>query len=177
MIFEETSIAGLFAIRLERHRDERGSFARLFSRDSFAARGLPSEFVQQSLSVTDRAGTLRGMHFQRDPHAETKFVRCLRGAIHDVVADLRPDSPSYQRWQAFRLSPEDELSLLIPRGCAHGFLTLRDDCEILYQMDEPYAPDFADGFRYDDPAIGIAWPRPPALIADKDLAWKPLRLR
>lgn len=177
MLFEPTNIAGLVAIRLERRVDERGSFARLFCRDEFAAQGLISSFVQASLSVTERAGTLRGMHFQRAPYAEVKFVRCVRGAIHDVVADLRPDSPSYLHWQAFDLSAHRDLSLYIPAGCAHGFQTLQDDCEVLYQMDVPYQPGFADGFRFDDPALGIDWPLPITVIAEKDLEWPPLASR
>ena len=171
MRFEPTEIAGLFAMHLARFADERGSFARLFCRDTFAQAGLADTLVQASLSVTRRAGTLRGMHFQRPPHAEVKLVRCVRGAIFDVVADLRRDSATYLRWQGFELSPEGEVALYIPEGCAHGFLTLTDDCEVLYQMSTAYAPDFADGVRYDDPALGIVWPRPAALVAEKDLAW------
>ncbi len=174
MRFESTEIDGLIAVRLERHADERGSFARLFCREEFAAAGLATELVQESLSVTQKAGTLRGMHFQRAPHAEVKFVRCVRGAIHDVVADLRPDSPSYLRWQAFRLDAHGDVALYIPAGCAHGFQTLQDDCEVLYQMDVPYQPDFADGCRFDDGLLGIEWPLPVTVIARKDLEWPPL---
>ncbi len=177
MLFETTPIAGLVAVRLERQEDERGSFARLFCRDEFAAHGLATAFVQESLSVTRRAGTVRGMHFQRVPHQEVKYVRCTRGAVHDVVADLRPDSPTYLRWQAFRLEAGGSLSLYIPAGCAHGFQTIEDDCELLYQMDTPYQPAFADGFRFDDPALGIAWPHPVTVIAEKDRAWPPLTSR
>ncbi len=133
MRFEATDIASLVAVMLTRHADARGSFARLFCRDEFAAHGLANVFVQASLSVTPRAGTLRG--------------------------------------QVFELSPESDAALCSPEGCAHGFLTLTDDCEVLYQMSVPYAPDFADGVRYDDPALGIVWPRPVALVAEKDLAW------
>ena len=171
MHFAPTEIAGLIAVRLERIADARGSFARLFCRDTFAAHGLADVFVQASLSLTRRAFTLRGMHFQRPPHAEVKLVRCVRGAIFDVVADLRRDSPSFRRWQGFELSPQSDVALYIPQGCAHGFLTLVDDSEVLYQMSTPYAPDFADGVRYDDPALGIAWPHAPVLVAEKDLAW------
>ena len=174
MQFEPTGIAGLVAVKLTRHADARGSFARLFCRDEFAAHGLADVFVQASLSVTRRAGTLRGLHFQRPPHAEVKLVRSVRGAIFDVVADLRRDSPTYLRWQGFELSPESDVALCIPEGCAHGFLTLTDDCEVLYQMSVQYAPDFADGVRYDDPALGIVWPRAVALVAEKDLAWAPI---
>jgi dTDP-4-dehydrorhamnose 3,5-epimerase len=174
MKFETTTIPGLFAVKLERHVDARGSFARLFCRDDFAASGLETAFVQESLSVTRQAGTIRGMHFQTEPHQEVKFVRCVRGAIYDVVADLRPESLGLHRWQAFELSPESDIALYIPKGCAHGFQTLMDDSEVLYQMSTPYAPAAADGFRYDDCMIGITWPRPLAMIAEKDLAWPPL---
>jgi dTDP-4-dehydrorhamnose 3,5-epimerase len=171
MKFATTEIAGLWAVRLEPHEDARGSFARIFCREEFAAHDLVVDFVQASLSVTRLAGTLRGMHYQRPPHAEVKLVRCVRGAIHDVVADLRPASPSYMRWQAFELDQSGDLSLYIPTGCAHGFQTLADDAVVLYQMSAAYAPAYADGFRFDDPALKIAWPRPITSIADKDLAW------
>lgn len=174
MRFEPTDIMGLLAVRLTRFADSRGSFARLFCRDIFAAHGLAHSFVQASLSVTRHAGTLRGLHFQRPPHAEAKLVRCVRGAIFDVVADLRCDSPTYRRWQSFELSPESDVALYIPEGCAHGFQTLVDDCEVLYEMSRPHAPSFADGVRYDDPALGIVWPREVTVIADKDLAWAPI---
>ena len=174
MRFETTGIEGLIAVRPERHADERGSFARLFCREEFAAAGLKTEFVQQSLSVTRKAGTLRGLHFQRAPHGEVKFVCCVRGAIYDVVADLRPDSPSYMRWQGFRLDQHGDVSLYIPAGCAHGFQSLQDDCQVLYQMDVPYQPEFADGCRYDDEALRIDWPLPVTMIAKKDLEWRPL---
>jgi dTDP-4-dehydrorhamnose 3,5-epimerase len=170
MRFEATEIVGLWAVRLERHEDDRGSFARTFCRQEFAASDLVVDFVQASLSVTRLAGTLRGMHYQRPPFAEVKLVRCVRGAIYDVIADLRPKSASYMRWQAFRLDPSGN-SLYIPAGCAHGFQTLADDTEVLYQMSAVYAPTHADGFRFDDPALGIVWPREVTSIADKDLAW------
>lgn len=177
MQFERTEIDGLMAIRLSRFEDERGSFARLFCRDTFAEHGLFDTVAQASLSVTRRAGTLRGMHFQRPPHAEVKLVRCVRGAIHDVVVDLRPASPTYLRWQGFRLEPQGDIALCIPKGCAHGFLTLVDDCEVLYQMSTPYAPGFADGVRHDDPRIGIVWPGEIALVAEKDRSWPLLSQR
>lgn len=174
MKFETTAIPGLTVVRLQRHADARGSFARLFCREEFAAAGLFADIAQASLSVTARAGTLRGMHFQRPPHAEVKYVRCVRGAIHDVVADLRPDSPAYLRWQAFRLEPASDLALCIPQGCAHGFQTLEDDCEVLYQMSTAYAASHADGVRFDDPLLGIVWPREISLINEKDLCWPKL---
>ncbi len=177
MQFQPTDIEGLTAIRLTRFADERGTFARLFCRDSFAGHGLVHSFVQASLSVTQHAGTLRGLHFQRPPHEEVKLIRCVRGAIFDVVADLRPASPTYLRWQGFELSPESDIALYIPKGCAHGFQTLCDDCEVLYQMSTPYAPGYADGVRYDDPMLNIGWPRAVAMIADKDLAWPAIPAR
>ena len=171
MNFDPTDIADLWAVRLQPREDERGAFARLFCREEFAAHGLFTEIAQASLSVTRRAGTLRGLHFQRPPHAEVKFVRCVRGAIHDVVCDLRRASPSYLRWQGFRLEPASDLALCIPPGCGHGFQTLEDDCEVLYQMSVPYAAGHADGVRFDDPALGIVWPREITLMAEKDLCW------
>jgi dTDP-4-dehydrorhamnose 3,5-epimerase len=174
MLFETTKIDGLWAVRLDRHRDERGNFVRLFDRAEFAARGLATTFVQQSLSVTRLRGTLRGMHFQQPPHAEVKFIRCVRGEIYDVVADLRPGSPSQGRWEAVRLSAEDDLCLYIPAGCAHGFQTLSDDVEVLYQMDTAYAPDAASGFRFDEPAFAIGWPLPVTMLSEKDASWPQL---
>ena len=171
MIFRETTLAGVHLVLIERHADARGSFGRTFCSSEFAARGLPAEFVQASASVSLRAGTLRGMHYQRAPHAEAKLVRCVRGAIHDVVADLRPDSPSCGRWQAFELREGGDAMLYIPPGLAHGFQTLADETEVLYQMSAAFAPEAAAGFRYDDPAFAIAWPAPVAVIAEKDLAW------
>lgn len=177
MRFEPTEIDELSIIVPERHSDERGSFARVFCRDEFKLHGLVTEYVQASVSVTLCAGTLRGMHFQRPPHAETKLVRCVRGEVYDVVADLRPHSPSFGRWQAFHLNERDGLTLYIPDGCAHGFQTLRDECEILYQMSVAYAPQCADGFRFDDPTFQIEWPLPVGVIAPKDLEWSPISER
>jgi dTDP-4-dehydrorhamnose 3,5-epimerase len=176
MRIEATEIPDLFVVRLEWRQDERGAFARLFDGEAFAANGMPSHFLQASLSISRRTGTLRGMHFQRSPHAETKFVRCVRGAIYDVIADLRPESPSYLRWQAFEMAAGGDIALCIPKGCAHGFQVLHDDTEVLYQMDVGHAPDYADGVRYDDPTLSIAWPLPVSVVSPKDLAWPPLEL-
>ena len=173
MIFRETKLAGVHTVLIERHADPRGSFGRTFCRDEFAARGFPTEFVQASTSVSVHAGTVRGMHYQRPPYAEAKLVRCVRGAIHDVIADLRPDSPSFMQWEAFELREGGDAMLYIPPGCAHGFQTLADETEVLYQMSTPYAPEAAAGFRFDDPAFSIAWPAPVIVIAEKDLAWPP----
>ena len=174
MQFNSTTISGLWEIVLERHCDERGSFARSFCRDEFAARGLVSEFVQSSTSVTKRAGTIRGMHFQRAPFAEVKLVRCVRGLIYDVVADLRPESASYMQWQAFELGQETDTSMYIPSGCAHGFQTLTSDAEVTYSMSVPFTPGNGDGFRPDDPAFAIKWPLQATLISPKDGSWPKL---
>lgn len=176
MIFRKTELEGVWRIGTERQGDERGSFGRIFCRDEFAGHGLAAEFVQASSSITAKAGTIRAMHYQTAPHEEAKLVRCLRGAVHDVVADLRPGSPSFMRWQAFDLRAGDDCGLYIPPGCAHGFQTLTDDTEILYQMSAAFAPGHAAGFRYDDPAFAISWPLPVSVIAEKDLAWPPFLL-
>ncbi len=171
MIFERTAIDGLLLIRLQRFEDERGSFARLFSAEEFAANGGGARVAQCSLSVTRRVGTVRGMHFQRAPYEEHKLVRCVRGAIHDVIVDMRPGSHTYRQWRAFILAHDNDLALSIPPGCAHGFQTLRDDCEVLYHMDTVYAPDHAAGVRFDDPALAIDWPEPVTVVSAKDRAW------
>ncbi|WP_428395230.1 dTDP-4-dehydrorhamnose 3,5-epimerase family protein [Lichenicoccus sp.] len=174
MIFRETNIKGLYEIALERHSDARGSFARTFCEDEFAQAGLPTHFVQANSSVNVRAGTLRGMHFQRPPHEEGKLVRCVRGAIHDVVIDIRPQSPSFRQSLSFRLDCRENFSLYIPAGCAHGFQTLEDDSEVLYEMTTRHSAAYASGFRYDDPGFALSWPLPITMISEKDLAWPAL---
>jgi len=171
MIFCATSIDGARLIDIEPHEDERGFFARLWCREELAAQGLVTEVAQESLSYNRRRGTLRGLHFQRPPHAETKIVRCVRGAMSDVIVDLRPASPSYRRWQAFELTAANHRALYIPKGVAHGFQTLADDTEVAYQMSALHVPEAAAGYRYDDPAFGVAWPLPISLISPRDLAW------
>ena len=171
MRFEATGIAGLWRVRLGWHTDARGGFLRLFDSALFAAAGLPAAFAQTSLSVTRQAGSLRGLHLQRPPHAEVKLVRCLRGALHDVVVDFRENSATYRQHRSFALTAGDDVALCIPAGCAHGFQTLADATEVLYQISQPYAPDHAGGLRYDDPALGIAWPRPVSVISERDRTW------
>lgn len=139
--------------------DERGFFARTWCKEDFAARGLVAEFAQASVSFNRRRGTLRGMHYQAEPHAEIKLVRCIRGAIYDVVVDLRPDSATYCRWEAVELTADNRLTLWIPKGLAHGFQTLEDDTELSYQISAPHWPLAARGVRWDDPAFGIVWPQ------------------
>lgn len=158
-------------VEAEPRADQRGFFARIYCPEEFAAAGIAFSSTQINLSRNDRAHTLRGMHWQEAPHAEAKLVRVTAGAIHDVVIDLRPESPAFRRWQAFRLDAERANALFIPEGCAHGFLTLEDDTDVLYQMGRPYVGGQARGLRYDDPAFAIAWPAAPAVIAEADLAW------
>ena len=171
MKFELTEVPGVIRVLPQRIADERGFFARLFCPEEFAAAGCAFSPVQMSLSRNRAAHTLRGLHFQAPPFAEGKLVRAVRGAIHDVVVDLRPESPGYRRWTAATLSAENGEALLIPQGCAHGFLTLEDETDVLYQIDRLYTPGHARGVRYDDPALDIAWPAAPRVIAAADLAW------
>lgn len=173
MIFRETPIAGLWLLEPERFEDERGFFARTFCRDEWAARGLTAGVAQCSTSFNRRRGTVRGMHYQIAPDAEAKLVRCTRGALFDAVVDLRDGSPTRGRWFGTTLSAEAGNQLWIPEGLAHGFQTLADDTEIHYQISVPYAPASARGFRFDDPAVGIGWPEPVTVIAEKDLALPP----
>ncbi len=174
MIFHETTVDGAMLVDLEPHGDERGFFARAWCQNEFEAQGLTSRLVQVNLSHSRDAGTLRGMHFQRAPHEEAKLVRCTRGALFDVVADMRPGSPTEGRWFGTTLTAENRRMLYVPEGCAHGFLTLEDDTEALYQVSEFYAPGAEGGFRWDDPAFAIRWPRTPAVLSEKDEAWAPL---
>lgn len=171
MIFIETALKGAFIIELERHTDERGFFARSFCAHEFEAHGLNPTVAQCNLSYNHTKGTLRGMHFQVPPASETKLVRCTRGAIYDVIIDLRPDSPTYLEHLAVELSAQTGRALYIPEMFAHGFQTLEDDTEVAYQMGEFYTPGYARGLRYDDPAFNIQWPLPVSIISEKDLAW------
>lgn len=174
MIFHETTVDGAVLVDLDPHGDERGFFARAWCRNEFEAQGLTSRLAQVNLSHSRDAGTLRGMHFQRSPHEEAKLVRCIRGALFDVVADMRPGSPTEGRWFGTALTAQNRRMLYVPEGCAHGFLTLEDDTEALYQVSEFYAPGAEGGFRWDDPAFGIRWPRTPVVLSEKDAAWAPL---
>jgi dTDP-4-dehydrorhamnose 3,5-epimerase len=166
--FIATLFLGAYLIELDRFEDERGWFARAWCQREFAEHGLDSRLVQCNLSFNRRAGTLRGMHYQSLPYAESKLVRCVSGEIYDVIVDLRSDSESYLQWAGYRLSGENNLALFVPMGFAHGFQTLQDDSLVLYQMSEFYAPEYAQGFRYDDQMIGIRWPLPVSVISAKD---------
>ncbi|HEX8243788.1 MAG TPA: dTDP-4-dehydrorhamnose 3,5-epimerase, partial [Longimicrobium sp.] len=158
MIFTATELAGAWIVDPERLEDERGFFARTFDAGEFARRGLRSAFPQCSVSFNARAGTLRGMHFQAEPHAEAKLVRCTAGAVYDVIVDLRPESPTRLRWIGVELSAANRRALYVPEGCAHGFQTLADASEVFYQISVPYAAESARGVRWNDPAFGITWP-------------------
>jgi dTDP-4-dehydrorhamnose 3,5-epimerase len=173
--FEETALPGAWLVDLERHEDERGFFARTWCADELAAHGLEAKVAQWSISFNEARGTLRGMHWQEPPHAEVKVVRCVRGAVYDVIVDLRPESPTFRRWLAVELDEANRRSLYIPEGFAHGFQTLSDGAEVLYGISEPHAPGFARGFRWDDPAVGIEWPQAEErVISERDLSWPDL---
>jgi len=171
MKFTETRLRGVFIIDLERHEDRRGFFARSFCSKEFAAHGLPSNFVQCNTSYNRRRGTLRGMHFQAAPCEEGKLVRATRGAIVDIVIDLRPLSPTRREWLSFDLSDANGRALYIPPGLAHGFQTLSDHAEVLYQMTEFYAPGLARGIRWNDPAFGLQWPIASPILSEQDASF------
>lgn len=173
MKLTETAIYGAWLIEPQPVGDERGSFARTWDPKVFARYGLDTDVAQCSLSQNRRRGTLRGLHFQRRPFEETKLVRCTSGAIFDVCVDLRPDSPSFCRWIGLELSRTNGWALFIPKGCAHGFLTLADDSDVTYQMSQDYEPDAAGGVRWDDRAFSIRWPAPVVVINDRDRSWPP----
>jgi len=175
MKFNDTPLRGSCVVEPERLADERGFFARIFEPREFEAHGLNPRVAQGSLSFNGRKGTLRGMHYQRAPFEEAKLVRCTRGAIHDVIIDLRPSSTTFRRHFAVVLDSESRRMLYVPEGFAHGFLTLADDTEVAYQMSEVYSPAHAAGVRWDDPAFGIAWPGPVAVIAERDRTYPDFR--
>lgn len=166
---------GIWLLELERREDERGYFARLWCEQELARHGLSTRIAQMNVQLSPRTGTLRGMHFQQAPHAEVKIVRCNRGRVFDVAVDLRPDSPTRHRWIGVELTAGDGRMLYVPKGCAHGYLTLEQDTEVMYIASEFYAPESARGVRYDDPALGIQWPEPPALVSPADRGWPPLQ--
>ena len=172
MILTETRLAGAFTIDVEPHEDERGFFARVWDPDELAAHGLDVRVAQSSIAYNHVAGTLRGLHFQVPPHAETKLVRCTRGAIWDVIVDLRRDSPTYLEWVAVELTEENRRTLYVPEEFAHGYQTLEDASEVWYQMSAPYAPEAARGLRFDDPRLEIDWPSAEHhVISERDLGW------
>lgn len=171
MKFIKTSLEGAYLIEPELLCDERGFFSRTYCVNEFAASGLPFSFVQSSISFNKLRGTLRGMHYQKQPYSEIKLVRCTRGSIYDVIIDLRSDSNTYMRWFGVELTAANHLSVYIPVGFAHGFITLSDDSEVLYFMSEFYDPAGACGVRWDDPAFKIDWPSSPIVISGRDHAY------
>lgn len=174
MIFSATDLEGAVAIDLDRQHDDRGYFARTMCRDEFASQGLVVDYAQDSMSFNQLRGTLRGLHYQNAPYAETKIVRCVQGAIYDVLVDMRPGSKTYLAWQGFVLSADNGKALYIPEGFAHGFQTLTDATVVQYRISAPYAAHAAAGVRYDDPLIAIAWPEPVTAISAKDTSWPDL---
>jgi dTDP-4-dehydrorhamnose 3,5-epimerase len=171
MIFTETRLKGAYSVDIERREDQRGFFARGWCAEEFEAHDLNPRMVQSNIGFSIKKGTLRGMHYQVQPEAEAKLVRCTTGAIYDVIVDLRPDSPTHKQWIGVELTADNRRMLYIPEGFAHGYQTLADDTEMYYQTSQFYAPASARGVRYDDPAFGIVWPLQVALISNADQAW------
>jgi dTDP-4-dehydrorhamnose 3,5-epimerase len=171
MIFTETKLKGAYFIEIEKHEDERGFFARSWCSREFEAHGVSPRLVQCNISFNKIKGTLRGMHYQTDPFAEAKLIRCTMGSIYDVIVDLRPDSPSFKQYVGIVLTRDNHKMVYVPEGFAHGFLTLEDNTEVFYQMSEFYAPDHAKGFRWNDPLFGIVWPSELQTISDRDLSY------
>lgn len=171
MKFHPTTLKDAWLIELEERGDERGFFARSMCRDEFAAHGIAGDFCQQNMSRSAQTGTVRGMHFQRAPYTEAKLIRCVRGAIIDVIVDLRRDSPTYLKSEAFVLDEGNRRQLYVPPGFAHGFQTLVDDIEVTYLVSAPYTPEAEGGLRYDDPALRIKWPLIATSVSPKDAAW------
>ncbi|MDN3555273.1 dTDP-4-dehydrorhamnose 3,5-epimerase [Halomonas maura] len=171
MKFTETNLKDAYLIELEPRGDDRGFFARTMCRDEFSRRRLDSDFVQQNTSFSVQRGTLRGLHFQKPPYGEDKLVRCLNGAIVDVIVDIRADSETYMQHQMFELTSRNRLQLYVPKGFAHSFMTLEDNTEVSYLVTSYYAPQAEDGLRYDDEALGIEWPLSVTVVSDKDTRW------
>jgi dTDP-4-dehydrorhamnose 3,5-epimerase len=171
MIFEPLALKDAFLVRPTRMEDDRGFFARSWCAREFAEHGMHSTLAQCSISFNKTRATLRGLHYQAPPHGETKLVRCTRGAVFDVIVDLRPASATYLGTCAVTLTEDNRDALYVPEGCAHGFLTLEDETEILYQMSDAHVRGAARGVRWDDPAFAIVWPSVPEVIAERDRTW------
>jgi dTDP-4-dehydrorhamnose 3,5-epimerase len=172
MIFEETQLQGAYIIDLDELTDERGFFARAWCQKEFKEHGLNSRIVQANLSYNKIKGTLRGMHYQVSPFEETKLIRCIRGAIYDVIIDLRPESLTYKKWTGVELTANNRKMLFVPEGFAHGFQSLEDHAEVFYQVSQFYTPGAESGVRYDDPEFGILWPLKVSVISEKDASWQ-----
>lgn len=174
MIFEPLSLNDAWLIKLNSFSDDRGHYARAWCRKEFEEHGINPNFVQMNTVFSKRAGTLRGMHWQTEPAAEPKYVRCIRGSIFDVIVDMRPESSTYLQYVGTELSAENQTMIYVPGNFAHGFLTLEDNAEACYMVGEYYTPEVERGMRYDDPTVGIQWPMPVQVISEKDKSW-PLR--
>ena len=172
MMFIETKFNGVFLIEPKKLEDERGFFARIWDKKIFESKGLNSKINQCSTSFNNKKGTFRGMHYQDSPYEEDKLVRCTKGAIFDVIVDLRPSSSTYKQWIGFELSEKNQKIVYLPKGIAHGFQTLTDNTEIFYQISQEFMPDYSRGFRWNDPTFKIKWPLPSQSISKKDQAWK-----
>jgi dTDP-4-dehydrorhamnose 3,5-epimerase len=170
MIFQPTKLPGVFEIRIEPHLDERGFFARSWCQREFEEHGLNPVTVQCSIAFNEKKGTLRGVHYQSEPHPETKLVRCTKGAVYDVVVDLRRDSPTFRQWIGVVLSADNRNTMYVPAGCGHGLLTLEDHTEVFYQMSEFYYPELSRGVRWNDPTFQIQWPWEPLVMSERDRA-------
>ncbi len=172
MIFTETKLKGAYIVDMEARRDERGYFSRVWCQKEFEQQGLNTNLVQCNIAFNNQAGILRGMHFQRQPWSEVKLVRCTKGAVFDAIVDMREESPSYQEWIGVELTEENHRMLYVPEGFAHGYLTLKENSELFYQVSQFYTPEAEGGIRWNDPLIGIEWPEMgELLISDKDKAW------
>ncbi len=171
MRFTQTALPGAYFIDPAPHGDDRGFFARILCVDELATHGLEMDIVQVNISYSAEVGTIRGLHYQMSPHAEAKMIRCTRGAIFDVMVDMRPDSPTYRQWVGTTCSADNRRLVYVPKGCAHGFITLTDHAEVMYPVTARYTPSAERGIRYDDPALAIEWPVPVRVVSDKDQAW------
>ena len=172
MIFSETKLSGAYIIDIEKNEDQRGFFARIWDKNEFSEMGLDSEFVQSSISINKKKGTIRGMHYQTKPYEESKIVRCTKGRIFDVIIDLRPDSKTCKEWFSIELGEDNYKMLYIPKGFAHGFQTLEDHTEVLYIMTEKFMEDYSRGLLWNDPVFSITWPINNSIISKKDLSYE-----
>jgi dTDP-4-dehydrorhamnose 3,5-epimerase len=171
MIFNKTELEDAYIIELQEFNDERGFFARAFCEKEFKDHGIDFRVVQANTSYSSKKHTLRGMHYQEKPHQEAKLIKCTKGAIYDVIIDMRPDSPTFKKWAGVELTEQNRKMIYVPEGFAHGFLTLEDDTEVYYPVTESYTPGAEKGIRWDDPAFNIDWPAKAAIISAKDKSW------
>lgn len=173
MKYTETRLKGAFVIELEKREDERGFFARVFDKKELKKIGVDFDVVEASISLSKKKGTMRGMHWQKDPYWEAKIIRCTRGKIFDVIVDLRPESETFKQWFGIEIDAENRKMVYVPKGFAHGFVTLEDNTEIHYQMDQVYSPESATGFKWDDKEFAIEWPIKPTIVSKNDNSWEP----